>query len=138
MPVEGLKLSAGYAHLYGRSDSNGDGVVDIDLDGGNISPDRLNLAASFDRGNLSARLQTQFYFARNFRGIDQRNNFGGYTLTDAYVRYRSGFGGISASVSNLFDKQYISYNSDTTQPTNNAVFFAGRGRTFSLAWDYRF
>jgi iron complex outermembrane recepter protein len=138
MPIDGLKLSAGYAHLYGRSDSNGDGVVDVDLDGGNISPDRLNLAVAFDRGNLSARLQTQIYFARSFRGIDQRNNFGGYSLTDAYVRYQTGIGGISASVSNLFDKQYISYNSDTTQPTNNAVFFAGRGRTFSLAWDHRF
>ncbi len=137
-PIDGLKLSAGYAHTQGKSDSNGDGKVDIDLDGANISPDRLNLAASYNKGNLSARLQTQVYLARTFKGADVRNNFEGYTLTDAYVRYQTRLGGLSASVANLFDKQYISYNSDTTRPTDNSRFFAGRGRTFSVAWDYRF
>jgi iron complex outermembrane receptor protein len=138
MPIKGLKLSAGYAHLLGKSDSNGDDIVDIDLDGANISPDRFNLAASYASGDFSARLQTQFYLSRNFRGADPRNGFEGYTLTDAYIRYQTALGGLSASVSNLFDKQYISYNSDTNRPTDNARFFAGRGRTFSLAWDYRF
>ena len=138
MPIEGLKLSAGYAHTKGRADSNGDGRVDIDLDGANISPDRLNLAASYNQGSLSARVQTQLYLARTFKGADIRNNFDGYTLTDAYLRYQTGLGGISVSASNLFNKQYISYNSDTTRPTDNARFFAGRGRAFTLAWDYRF
>ncbi len=112
--------------------------MDIDLDGANISPDRLNLAARYNRGTLSARLQTQVYLARTFKGADIRNNFEGYTLTDAYLRYQTKLGGISASVSNLFNKQYISYNSDTVRPTDNARFFAGRGRVFTLAWDYRF
>ena len=68
MPIDGLTLSAGYAHLIGRfdSDSNADGMVDTDLDGTNISPDRLNLAASYDRGPLSARVQTQVYLSRSF------------------------------------------------------------------------
>lgn len=144
MPIEGLKVSIGYAHLKGRYDSdtaNPDGIVDTDLDGTNISPDRVNLAASYISGPLSARLQTQFYLSRKFHGKanpDPRNSFGGYSVTDAYIRYDTGIGGISLSAQNLFDKFYIDYNSDTRLPADNLAFFAGRGRTFTLGWDYRF
>lgn len=140
MPIDGLTLSAGYAHLSGRFDNDGDGVVETDLDGANISPDRLNIAAAYSKGPLSARVQTQFYLSRRFDGParDPRNNFEGYTLTDAVVRYQTGIGGISLAVQNLFDKQYISYASDTQRPTDNFFNFAGRGRTFTLGWDYRF
>jgi len=137
-PVPGLTLSTGYAHLVGRADSDEDGKVDIDLDGANISPDRLNLAAAFAYGPVTARVQTQVYFSRTFEGDDPRNDFGGYTLTDATVRYVTRFGGISLSVQNLFDKQYISYNSQVQRPTDNLRFFAGRGRTWTLGWDYQF
>jgi len=140
MPIDGLKISTGYAHLKGRSDTNGDGRVDTDLDGANISPDRLNLAASYQRGALSARLQSQFYLARSFKGLvrDVRNDFEGYTITDASIRYQTQFGGLSLSVHNLLDTQYISYASDTQRPTDNSFYFAGQGRTFTLGWDYRF
>lgn len=139
-PIDGLKLSTGYAHLSGRFDSNGDDVVDTDLDGANISPDRLNFAASYAKGPLSARIQTQVYFSRKFRGLvgDPRNDFGGYTLTDASVRYQTGVGAMTLSVQNLFDRQYITYASDTQRPTDNTFYFAGRGRSFTLGWDYRF
>lgn len=139
-PIEGLKLSTGYAHLSGRYDSDGDDVIDTDLDGANISPDRLNLAASYAKGRLSARIQTQFYLARNFDGKvrDPRNDFGGYALTDASVRYQTGIGALTFSAQNLFDRQYISYASDTQRPTDNTFYFAGRGRSFTLGWDYRF
>jgi len=144
MPIDGLKLVVGYAHLQGRYDSdsaNPDGIVDTDLDGTNISPDRLNLNASYNKGPLSALVQTQFFLSKSFHGKanpDQRNNFGGYNLTDASIRYQTGFGGLSLSVQNLFDKFYIDYSSDTRLPTDNLAFFAGRGRTFALGWDYRF
>lgn len=139
-PIEGLKLSTGYAHLSGRYDSDGDDVIDTDLDGANISPDRLNLAASYAKGPLSARIQTQFYLSRNFEGKvrDARNNFGGYALTDASVRYQTGIGALTLSAQNLFDRQYISYASATQRPTDNTFYFAGRGRSFTLGWDYRF
>lgn len=140
LPIAGLHASIGYAHLHGRYDSNEDGVVDTDLDGTNISPDRLNLAADYAIGRFSARVQTQVYLSRRFDGLKRvpDNDFGGYTLTDAYARYQTGFGGITLSVSNLFDKQYIDYSSDTRLPTDNLSYFAGRGRTFTLGWDYRF
>jgi iron complex outermembrane receptor protein len=139
-PIDGLTLSAGYAHIVGRYDSDDDNVVDTDLDGANISPDRLNLAAAYAKGRFSARVQTQFYLARTFGGPnrDARNDFEGYALTDAFVRYQTAIGGLSLAVQNLFDKQYISYASDTQRPTDNFFNFAGRGRTFTLGWDYRF
>lgn len=140
IPIDGLRLSAGYAHILGRSDTNADDRVDTDLDGTNISPDRLNLAASFDRGRVSARVQTQVYFSRTFNGLvrDPRNDFGGYTLTDAYIGYDVGPGRIILSAQNIFNRQYIDYNSDVRLPTDNLSFFAGRGRTMTLAWDMRF
>lgn len=149
LPINGLKLNAGYAHIKGLFDSDAsrgapDDIVDTDLDGVNISPDRLNLSASYDQGPISARVQTQFYLSRSFHAKpgkpepDQRNNFGGYNVTDASIRYQSGFGGLSLSVQNLFDKFYIDYSSDTRLPTDNLAFFAGRGRTFTLGWDFRF
>ena len=140
MPIEGLRLGVGYAHLRGRTDSNGDGTLDSDLDGANISPDRLNLSASYTRGPVSALVQTQLFLARTFKGLtrDPRNDFAGYTVTDASLRYRFGFGTLSLSVQNLFDVDHITYASDTQRPTDNTFFFAGRGRTFTLGWDYRF
>ncbi len=141
-PIEGLRLNIGYADLEGRYDSDAvpDGIVDTDLDGVNISPDRLNLAASFDRGPLALRLQSQHYLSRSFVGRvrDPRNDFGGYAVVDAYARYDTGFGGVSLAVQNLTNEHYIDYNSDTRLPNDNFAFFAGRGRTFTLGWDYRF
>lgn len=154
LPIDGLRVNVGYAHLAGRYDSDTvpDGKVDTDLDGTNISPDRLNLAADYSSGPFSARVQTQFFLSRRFdgraRAIDDinpahpqklyLNDFGGYTLTDAYLRYQTSLGGLTFSVSNLFDKQYIDYSSDTRLPTDNLSYFAGRGRSFTLGWDYQF
>lgn len=141
-PVPGLRVSAGYAHINGRFDSNtpADGKVDSDLDGANISPDRLNLAASYARGPLTARFQTQFFLGRSFTGRVRvpENDFEGYAVADAYVGYETGLGRLTFAVQNLFDRQYIDYNSDTTRAGDRTRFFAGRGRTLTLGWDYRF
>ena len=151
-PIEGLRIGVGYAHLEGRFDSNNDEIVDSDLDGVNISPDRLNLSLSYDHGPLSAILQHQMFLSRRFdslaRAADDANplrpqklgdnDFSGYSLTDASIRYQTGLGGVRLSVQNLFDKSYIDYSSDTRLPNDNLAFFAGRGRTFTLSWDYNF
>ena len=151
-PIEGLKLGIGYAHIDGRYDNNADGKVDTDLDGVNISPDRVNLSATYNRGPVSAIVQTQFYLSRRFQGLARaaddanplhplklgENDFGGYHITDASIRYQTDFGGVRLSVQNLFDKFYIDYSSDTRLPTDNLALFAGRGRTFTLSWDYGF
>ena len=142
LPLPGTRLSIGYAHLSGRYDSNTppDGIVDTDLDGTNISPDRLNLAASYDRGPWSARLQSQFFLSRTFKGRlrDPRNDFGGYTVVDGTIAYDTGKGAIYIAAQNLLDRFYIDYSSDTRLPTDNFSYFAGRGRTVTLGWDVRF
>ena len=134
LPVEGLSVGAAYALTRGRTESStGDKV---DLDGANISPDRLNLYAGYARGPLDARLAARFYFEREFEGQPPANDFEGYTLLDAAAGYRFGRHRLSLSVMNLLDKRYITYFSDTRGPTGSAVsdstFFSGRGRTFTL------
>lgn len=144
-PLPGLTVSTGYAHLIGRTDGNSnDGInkVDRDLDGANISPDRLNIAASYVRGPLSARIQTQFFLSRQFErapgNFDPLYSFDGYDVTDISLRYQTGFGALTLAAQNIFDTFYIDYYSQTTRPNDNAHYFAGRGRNFTLSWDYRF
>ena len=143
-PLQGLTLSTGYAHLIGRTDGSDDGVdvVDRDLDGANISPDRLNVAASYVNGPLSARIQTQFFLARQFERAPANYNplyrFDGYDVTDLSLRYQTGFGALTLAAQNIFDSFYIDYYSQTVRPNDNAHYFAGRGRNFTLSWDYRF
>lgn len=144
MPLPGLTLSTGYAHLIGRTDGsdNGVDVVDRDLDGANISPDRLNVAANYASGPLTARIQTQFFLSRQFERTPGRYDplyrFDGYDVTDISLRYQTSFGGITLAAQNIFDSFYIDYYSQTVRPNDNAHYFAGRGRNFTLSWDYRF
>lgn len=127
-----LTLGAAYSHLEGRTDTNGDGRVDADLDGANISPDRLTLTADATYGDFDFRLQGQIFEARSFQGQPAANSFQGYELLDAVVAWNAPFGVVSLGVRNLLDAQYITYNSDTTNPTNNARYFAGQGRAITL------
>lgn len=143
-PVPGLTLSTRYAHLIGRTDGSDDGIdkVDRDLDGANISPDRLNLAASYRQGAVSVRVQTQFFLSNKFErapgDYNETYSFGGYDVTDLSLRYDTRFGGVTLAAQNIFDTFYIDYYTQTVRPTDNAHFFAGRGRNFTLSWDYRF
>ena len=137
-PLPGLKVGIGYSNLNGSVDTDGDGVVDDDLDGSNISPDRLNLSANYQRGRFSARTQVQYYLSRSFDGQPASANFEGYTIVNALLRYETGFGAFSLAAQNLFDEYYISYDSDTVRTTDNDRFYAGRGRTVTLGWDWRF
>ena len=138
-----LRMGGAWASLDGRSDTDDDGVVDEDLDGANISPDRLILWAETDLTEaVSLRLQAGRYFEREFPiqpdPIGDKNNFEGYDLVDAVVVWRAGFGDVSLGVQNLLDEDYISYNSDTTRPTDDGSYFAGRGRTVTLGVTRRF
>jgi iron complex outermembrane receptor protein len=134
-PLPGLRLSAAYSDIQGQTDNNdADDLVNNDLDGANISPDRLNLAADFRSGPFSARVQGRFYLAREFNDAATDTDFEGYELFDAYVAYRTGIGEFALAVQNLTDKFYITYDSDTVQTGSNTRFYAGRGRTFTLSW----
>ncbi|WP_176598142.1 MULTISPECIES: TonB-dependent receptor [Sphingobium] len=144
MPLPGLTLSTGYAHLIGRTDGSDNGIdkVDRDLDGANISPDRVNVAASYVQGPISARIQTQFFLSRQFErtpgAYPPLYRFDGYDVTDLSLRYQTRFGALTLAAQNIFDTFYIDYYSQTVRPNDNAHYFAGRGRNFTLSWDYRF
>jgi iron complex outermembrane receptor protein len=131
-PVPGLQLSAAVATLVGKTDANGDGRLNEDLDGANIGPDRLNLSAQWEHDPIFLRATMRRYFPRRFRGQDPRNDFSGYSLLDAEAGYRLGKAQLSIAVSNLLNRQYITYFSDTQGPTDDLHFFAGRGRTITV------
>lgn len=139
-PIEGLTLSGAASFQIGKFDNDGDGVIDTDLSGPNIAPDRVLIGLDYQRGRFSARLQHQSYLARRFEGVgvDPRNDFGGYGLADLYVRYGFDAFDVSLAASNLFDHQYVSYNADTERPTDNLRYFAGRGRALTLTLERRF
>lgn len=157
--IEGLELSGEYAHasgwgaglLYsqidGRFDSNGDDDVDTDLDGVNVSPDRLNgfvtwqgpapFARSIARG-VNARLQVSQFFSRDFDGpaAPVGQDFGGYTLVDLFVGVDTQLGNFSLGIENLADNQFITWFGQTAG-TRDDQFFAGRGRTLTLLWRHQ-
>ena len=137
-PLDGLALTASYAALEGRTDTDQDGRVDRDLDGSNIAPDRALLAVDFARGPWRARLQGQWYLARDFAGGDPVNDFEGYELVDAWLGYDAPFGELTLSAQNLLDRQYVSYFSDTSAATDDLRYFAGRGRVVTLGYQKRF
>jgi iron complex outermembrane receptor protein len=137
-PFTGLKVGVSYNHIVGRTDANGDGRLDADLDGGNISPDRLNLTADYKRGPFTAQVRGRFYLSRNFVGQPPANNFSGYSLFDVSAGYRLPIGQLSLSVQNIMDAEYVTYLTDTQGPTDNARFYSGRGRNFTMTWGYHF
>ena len=128
------RLSAGYARLTGRSDTDGDGKVDTDLDGANISPNRLTLgwqARWSDR--LDTLVQANHFFDRRFDKASL--DFDGYSLLDASVTYRLSEGQVSVGVENLLNEDYVTYygqSADST--TRDERYFKGRGRTLTVGY----
>ena len=133
-PLAGLSLGGAYAHVSGQTDDDGDGSLESDLDGANISPDRLNLYADWERGPLSARVMMRNYFEREFDGpdVDPESRFQGYALFDAFVGYRFGRHRAMLGIENLTDRDYVTYYSDTVG-LDDLSYFTGRGRTFTLS-----
>lgn len=137
---KGIRVGGAFAALEGRYDSNGDSVVDRDLDGRNIAPDRLNLYAQAPlTGGLGVRLQASRLFDRRFAGGAPRFDFSGYTLLDAIITYdAASTGRFTLGIANLLDEQYIAYTSQTANFINDRNYSSGRGRTLTLRWQASF
>jgi len=140
-PFARTRLDLAYAATEGRVDSDGDGRVDADLDGANISPDRLNAAwAQTGIGSrLDSRVQLSHFFDRDFDlAGDATAEFDGYTTLDAYVALATRRAGTwTLGAENLTNTDYITYYSQTVGRDAES-FFAGRGRTVALNWEYQF
>ena len=138
----GLRINAAqraklaYSYTKGRYDSDENGSLDARLDGLNVAPNRLIATWSADwTGGIKTFVQAQHAFSQSFD--DAAKQFSGYTLVDATASYRLPKGELRLAVSNLFDRDYITYYSQSAlvEPKR---YFAGRGRTLSLGYNLRF
>lgn len=128
------KLS--YAYTRGRYDSDDDGRLDAALDGLNVAPNRLIGTWSADwNDKLSSFVQVQHAFSKSFD--DPAKRFDGYTLVDAAMSYKLPKGTMRLAMANVFDKQYITYYSQSALVEPNR-YFAGRGRTVTLGYSLKF
>ncbi len=132
------KLKLGYSYIKGEFDSDGDGSVDAKLDGRNVSPDRLIATWSgVWQERINTLLQINHAFSRSFDDADKA--FSGYTLVDASIRYQlpDEYGTASLSLSNLLNKDYFTYFSQSGE-VNDDRYFKGRGRTVSMGYSVDF
>jgi iron complex outermembrane receptor protein len=133
---KGHRLQASYSYIEGKSDTDDDGVVDTDLTGADISPNRLVVSwnARWDE-KLSSLLQVSHAFSRSFEDDDL--NFDGYTLVDASAGYQLPVGKLNVSISNLLNEDYFTYYSQAAY-ANDSFYFKGRGRAVTLAYGVDF
>src|SRR3546814_15409089 len=78
-------------------------------------------------------------FDRRFEGNPAQYDFTGYSLVDAMLFYDAErMGRFTVAVSNILDKQYITYFSQTSNNVNDGNYVAGRGRAVTLRWQDSF
>jgi len=133
-PTQWLAMSAGYSLLDGEYDSNRDGRLDTDLGAADIGPNRLTMSVDITPpGRYSGRIQSSSNFSRDFRNAAGATTarFSGYTTVDAMAAAAFGNTTLSLSISNLLDKQYMTYQAQAANLTNS-LYYAGRGRTLTL------
>lgn len=126
------KANLAYAYTKGRYDSDNNGSLDARLDGLNVAPNRLIASWSAKWSEkLASFIQLQHAFQQNFD--DPAKKFSGYTLADASLNYKLPQGELRLGVANLFDREYITYYSQSAL-VEPARYFAGRGRTATVAY----
>lgn len=129
-----FKLS--YANTDGRYDTDENGSLDGLMGGLDIAPNRLIASWGADwTDKLSSYLQIDHAFDRNFD--DTNLDFDGYTLVNGVLSYKLGKGKANLAVSNIFDKDYITYYSQSALD-NPDRYFAGEGRTVSVGYSIDF
>lgn len=132
-------LGLRFANTGGEYDANGDGSVDTDLSGANMSPNRVNL--SWERiwtNTINTRLQVNNVRSRDFKNAAGATSlsFDGYITVDLYGEWQSALGDWRLGIQNLNNQDYFTYYSQTLG--NNDRNFKGIGRSFSLSWNTQF
>jgi iron complex outermembrane recepter protein len=134
------KLNLAYSYIRGRYDSDDDGKVDTDLNGQNIPPNRLIASWQAEwTPKLSSFVQASYNFDRNFdeEAGDDEEQFKAYGLIDATMAYKLSTGKLHAGVTNLLNKDYFSYSSQTSYGSDTRNF-KGRGRTLTIGYSLDF
>jgi iron complex outermembrane receptor protein len=65
-------------------------------------------------------------------------HFSGYTVVDLAGTWRTTQGDWSLGVENLLNRQYFTYYGQANYSGTDDDYYAGRGRTVTLAWKRRF
>ena len=135
-PLTSTELRAMFSHIESRIDTDGDDHTDADADLKNVSPDRLMLSVQHRfNDDLSAYLQYNHYFDLDNDRVDQ--HFDGYGVFDLVGNYNLGrYGRVTFGIENLLDEQYIGYFSQVRK--HKDYYFSGRGRTFSVGYEFNF
>lgn len=130
------KLKLSYAHTDGKYDTDDNGSLDGRLGGLDIAPNRLiaSWGAKWS-DKINSYLQVNHAFDRNFD--DQNLDFDGYTLVDGSISYKLPKGVANLAVSNLLDKEYITYYSQSALDDDDR-YFAGQGRTVTVGYSVDF
>jgi len=88
---------------------------------------------------LSSFVQASYNFDRNFdeETGKKEEQFKAYGLIDATMAYKLSTGKIHAGVTNLLNKDYFSYSSQTSYGSDTRNF-KGRGRTLTIGYSLDF
>lgn len=140
-PLPDWTLSASYARTRGKTATQPDAPLDVDLGARSQGPDKLVLAAAWQfaaKGNV--RLQATRLASRDINvgrvvGTSRlEEHFKGYTLADLAATYGTAWGDFGVGIENLFDRQYVGYYAQANPAGTNDDYFAGRGRTLTVSW----
>ena len=143
---DSVMIGGNYANAEAEFDSDDDGSVDTDLDGVNLAPNKLVLYVSAELPNdIFARLDTVTLFERDFRGPGiAANRLGlidfddGFTLVNLTSQMKTDIGTFSLGIRNLLNEQYVAYFAQVDTSQSNNSYFAGRGRTWTVAYSKSF
>jgi iron complex outermembrane receptor protein len=140
-PLRELRLDATYARTRGRTAAAAGQPLDLDLGARSQGPDKLVLGAHWAFAPAwSAQLNAARWFSRDanvgkFSGTTSlEEHFKGYTVADLALRWASPWGDLGLGIENLFDRQYITYYSQSHYAGTNDDYYAGRGRTVTVSW----
>jgi iron complex outermembrane receptor protein len=140
-PLRDWTLSASYARTRGKTATQPDAPLDVELGARSQGPDKLVLAAAWQlAAKGSVRLQATRLASRDINvgrvvGTSRlEEHFKGYTLADLAATYGTAWGDFGIGIENLFDRQYVGYYSQANPAGTNDDYFAGRGRTLTVSW----
>lgn len=141
----GLTLNALYALTRGRTAASAGAPLSLDLGARSQGPDKLVLSGQW---RLNDALDSQLTLS-HFRPRDANEDkysgttslaehFSGYTVVDLAGTWHTAQGNWSLGVENLLNRQYFTYYGQANYSGTNDDYYAGRGRTVTLAWKRRF
>ncbi len=138
--TDNQKITAHYAYIKGKKDNDNNGSLETEMSAIELAPQKLGLGYQYRFDNKSTvGLQANHYFSKDYPVTTTSNGkFNGYTLVDfAYTRPIAK-GTMTFGVGNLFNEFYFPLESQLTALPTNENYFTGRGRYYTLGYQWDF